>query len=112
MARRLKRVSSHELSGKTFAPIDQVESFGVLVDEFVSSIFELEPGEYLITDESDLLDFTPYRVLRYECDLDKNHGALRCRTFGREFGKAGWDPRSDSHETETAVAPNNRWRAP
>jgi acyl carrier protein len=49
------------LSGKriTFASTDQVESFGVLVNDFMSSIFELEPGEHMITDESDLLDFTP-----------------------------------------------------
>jgi acyl carrier protein len=61
MARRLKRVSGDLLSGKriTFAPSDQVESFGVLVNDFMSSIFELEPGEHMITDESDLLDFTP-----------------------------------------------------
>jgi hypothetical protein len=61
MKRRLKRVSGDVLSGKrlTFAPTDQVESFGVLVNEFMFSIFELEPGEHMITDESDLLDFTP-----------------------------------------------------
>ena len=60
MTRRLKRVSGDVLSGKriTFAPTDQVESFGVLVNDFMSSIFELEPGEHMITDESDLLDFT------------------------------------------------------
>jgi len=37
----------------------QVESFGALVNDFMSSIFEPEPGEHMITDESDLLDFTP-----------------------------------------------------
>ena len=62
MKRRLKRVSGGVLSGKriTFAPTDQVESFGVLVNDFMSSIFELEPNEHMITDESDLLDFTPF----------------------------------------------------
>jgi hypothetical protein len=61
MTRRLKRASGDVLSGKriTFAPTDEVESFGVLVNDFMSSIFELEPGEYMINDESDLLDFTP-----------------------------------------------------
>jgi hypothetical protein len=61
MKRTLKRLSGDVLSGKriTFAPTDQVESFGVLVNDFMSSIFELEPGEHLITEESDLLDFTP-----------------------------------------------------
>jgi hypothetical protein len=61
MKRRLKRVSGDVLSGKriTFAPTDQVESFGVLVNDLMFSIFELEPGEHMITDESELLDFTP-----------------------------------------------------
>jgi hypothetical protein len=61
MKRRLKRVSGDVLSGKriTFAPTDQVESFGVLVNDFMSLIFELKAGEHMITDESDLLDFTP-----------------------------------------------------
>lgn len=61
MTKRLKRVSRALSTGKriTFAPSDQVEGFGLLVNEFMSSIFELEPGEHMITDESDLLDFTP-----------------------------------------------------
>jgi acyl carrier protein len=61
MKRRLTRVTGDVLSGKriTFAPTDQVESFGVLVNDFMSSILELEPSDHMITDESDLLDFTP-----------------------------------------------------
>ena len=61
MTRRIKRLSSAAFSAKriTFASTEQVESFGELVNEFMSSIFELEPGEHMITDESDLLDFTP-----------------------------------------------------
>jgi hypothetical protein len=43
----------------TSASTDQVESFGELVNEFMSSIFQLEPDEHMITDKSDLLDFTP-----------------------------------------------------
>ncbi len=62
MTGRSRRVSRDVLSGRriTFAPTDQVTSFGVLVDDFRSSIFEPEPGEHMITEESDLLDFTPF----------------------------------------------------
>jgi hypothetical protein len=36
----------------------KVESFAQLKDEFMTKIFDLGPGDYLITDESDLRDFT------------------------------------------------------
>jgi hypothetical protein len=41
----------------TFASTDQIESFAQLSSEFMEIIFGLEPGAYLITDESDLRDF-------------------------------------------------------
>lgn len=40
-----------------FASTEQIEALAQLTDEFMANIFDLEPGEYLITDESDLLDF-------------------------------------------------------
>ena len=47
------------LKGKriTFAPTDKLETFRPFADEFMEAIFELEPGTYLITDESSLWDF-------------------------------------------------------
>jgi hypothetical protein len=42
----------------TFADSDRVEEFYDISAEFMEKIFELLPGEYLITDESDVADFT------------------------------------------------------
>ena len=42
----------------TFASTERMEEFAQLTDEFMEQIFGLEPGEYLITDESDVRDFT------------------------------------------------------
>jgi len=43
----------------TFAATDEVNSSGDLVAEFMLSIFELGPGDYAVSDESDILDFMP-----------------------------------------------------
>ena len=42
----------------TFASKERIEEFAQLADEFMERIFDLEPGEYLISDESDVRDFT------------------------------------------------------
>lgn len=42
----------------TFASTARVEEFAPLASDFMDEIFELLPGEYAISDESDLLDFT------------------------------------------------------
>jgi len=44
----------------TFASTDRVDEFGRLASEFMEEIFELLPGEYLISDESDIRDFTDF----------------------------------------------------
>ena len=44
----------------TVASTDEVEAHGGLASEFMSAVFELEPGDYLITDESDLLGFVSF----------------------------------------------------
>lgn len=41
-----------------FAPAARVEQFHCLADEFMLEIFDFLPGEYLITDESSIPDFT------------------------------------------------------
>ena len=55
-----KRISRGRFKGKriTFASTARIEGFTVLANEFMGEIFELLPGEYLISDESDLRDFT------------------------------------------------------
>jgi len=40
-----------------FAPTDELDMFRSLADEFMEEIFCMEPGSYLITDESSLRDF-------------------------------------------------------
>lgn len=43
-----------------FAETDQVESYVDLANEFMETIFDLMPSDYLITDESSLTDFTDF----------------------------------------------------
>ena len=42
----------------TYASTERVQEFAQLADDFMEQIFELESGEYVISDESDVLDFT------------------------------------------------------
>ena len=42
----------------TYASTERIEEFRDIASEFVCEIFDLLPGEYLISDESDLDDFT------------------------------------------------------
>ena len=44
----------------TYASTERIEAFTQLSNEFMEQIFDLEPGEYLISDESDLRDFTDF----------------------------------------------------
>ena len=61
MGKRPKVLTAGAFAGKavTFSSTEQVETYSEIADRFMSAIFDLEPGDYLITDESDLLDFTP-----------------------------------------------------
>jgi hypothetical protein len=43
-----------------FAASDRVEQFRRIADDFMLEIFDFVPGEYLITDESSLRDFTEF----------------------------------------------------
>jgi len=44
----------------TYASTDRIEEFTRLSNEFMEQVFDLEPGEYLISDESHLRDFTDF----------------------------------------------------
>jgi hypothetical protein len=61
MGKRWTNLPRDTFEGKqvTFAPTDRVDAYPEIATEFMSEIFELEPGDYLITDEADVLDFTP-----------------------------------------------------
>lgn len=43
-----------------FASSDRIEEFRRVADDFMLEIFDFVPGEYLITDESSLRDFTEF----------------------------------------------------
>jgi hypothetical protein len=53
-------VSKGPFKGKKieFARTTGINEFRAISEDFVNRIFGLEPGEYLITDESSLYDFT------------------------------------------------------
>ena len=55
-----KVIPSGSFKGKkiVFAPTTGVDMFLEISEDFMKSIFNFEPGEYLITDESSLFDFT------------------------------------------------------
>jgi hypothetical protein len=53
-------VSSTAEKKFVLSPTDLIEAFQEIADRFMLEIFELEPGEYIITDESDIRDFTSF----------------------------------------------------
>ena len=62
MAKRIdrhwRRVPPGTFSGEiTFASTDEVEAHADLAAEFILRIFDFEPSDYAISDESDILDF-------------------------------------------------------
>ncbi len=74
-------ISSGPFKGKKieFAPTTGVDMFLKISDEFMKNIFDFAPGEYLISDESSLHDFTGLnewdltdiqKKIRYVYDLD------------------------------------------
>jgi hypothetical protein len=62
MTKRKTGPTGSDASEKKFilSPTDLVEAFQEIADRFMLDIFELEPGEYIITDESDIRDFTSF----------------------------------------------------
>jgi len=43
-----------------YASTERIEEFADIASEVMMEIFDLLPGEYLISDESDVLDFTDF----------------------------------------------------
>lgn len=60
--KRWKILPPGTFAGKkiTFASTDEVEASSTVASEFMFSIFELDPGDYAMSDESDILDFMPF----------------------------------------------------
>lgn len=44
----------------TYAATERVEDFRQLASDFMAEVFDFLPGDYLITDESSLRDFTDF----------------------------------------------------
>ena len=55
-----KWVTGGRFRGKkiTFASTERIEEFRQLASEFMGQVFDFLPGDYVISDESDVLDFT------------------------------------------------------
>ena len=62
MSKDDKIIRSGPFKGRkiTFASTDKVEEFKTIADDFMLDVFELEPGDYAISDESDLRDFVSF----------------------------------------------------
>ncbi len=81
MRRGNRIIRSGPFKGKKIelASTQGIETFKEIVEDFMERIFDFEPGEYLITDESSLFDFTGvdemetadiYRKIRDAYNLD------------------------------------------
>jgi len=60
MSKDDKRITRGRFVDKkiTFASTERIEDFRQLASDFMGQVFDFLPSEYLISDESDLLDFT------------------------------------------------------
>lgn len=60
MSKDDKLITRGRFAGKKirFASTEGIEEFRQLASDFMGQVFDCLPGEYLISDESDLLDFT------------------------------------------------------
>jgi len=68
-------ITSGQFRGKKieFAPTTGIDRFFGISKEFMKKIFDFEPGEYLISDESSLHDFTGLD----EMDLSDSHKMIQ-----------------------------------
>lgn len=76
MSKDERIIPSGPFKGKKIelAPTDGVDMFQSLAEEFMEAIFEMEPGSYLITDESSLRDF------KGVADMDLRHMREKIRS--------------------------------
>jgi hypothetical protein len=58
----MRKIKRGAYRGKkvTYASTDRIEDFRGLADGFMAEVFDLLPGDYLITDESSLRDFAEF----------------------------------------------------
>jgi hypothetical protein len=74
---RIMIIPSGPFKGKKieFAPTTGVDMFWEVAEGFMEQIFNLPPGEYLITDESSLWDFTGLDDMEMSDIYEKIHEA-------------------------------------
>jgi hypothetical protein len=62
MEKESRIISRGPFKGKRieFSPTTGINRFRAISEDFMNRIFGLEPGEYLISDESSLYDFTSF----------------------------------------------------
>jgi len=73
MSKPGKIIPSGPFKGKRIEPTDELDMFRSFADEFMQEIFCMEPGSYLITDESSLRDFQGVEDL----ELPDSHCKIR-----------------------------------
>lgn len=75
MRKNKRIIRSGPFKGKRIelAPTDGVDVFQSLAEEFMEAIFKMEPGSYLITDESSLHDFKGVE----DMDMHDVYGEIR-----------------------------------
>jgi len=78
------------------APTEELDMFRSLAEEFMEAIFCMEPGSYLITDESSLRDFKGGRGVGVTRHAPEDSGSVWCRCVRHSLGKSGRDLRSNS----------------
>ena len=59
---RFKRGSPHKDMKIEYAPTAKMKTLAHVANEFMQEILDLEPGSYVISDESSLRDFTDFGV--------------------------------------------------
>jgi hypothetical protein len=66
MSKRYKLIPAGAFKGKkiTIAGTDRVDARREIANDFMTEVFELHPGEYAISDESDLGDFVHFEKSR------------------------------------------------
>ena len=75
MSKDERIIRSGPFKGKRIelAPTEGVDAFQSLAEEFMNTIFKMEPGSYLITDESSLHEFKGVE----DMDLHDIHEEIR-----------------------------------
>ena len=99
-----KKIPEDYYKGKKFelSPTNGVDLFWEIAEDFMQRIFDLSPGDYLITDESSLSDFAGFGVETedfheqikqvYDIDVSDLEAGLLLEIFQRIHHRKYGDP--------------------